>query len=239
MAHHAPHAQGPGGGFLPEGRLARALIALGASVLLIVSAVAIWAAGGFEPADAAPAAQPGTRVETRQFTLTPHEAVFTEDPDTGLTVLQVRADLVSNDTKPYYADSIDQSIEVEFPSGKLEATMLTVKYTRHPEGLVSQIQPDMPEEALLVWSLGKPDEKDKDCDDPLARLECEREQAEIDWDAILEDPPDLGPAVAEEREITLTIHQNVYQPGFTDQSERWFAEDDVAAKITLPVSEEG
>lgn len=220
----------------------RAAILLMATSVLGAATLALWATGGLARADATPEKEPGDTVRTAMYTLTPHKAEFVSD-DSKLTALQVRADLVSNDTKPIPVGSLDLVIDVGFPSGRIDASALNVRYVRHPDGLVFNIQPDMREEVLMTWSLRKAEggdgqEQQKDSDNPLAGLGGEPDQGDpFDFDSLMEKPEDVAPLAEKEDEVTLTFSETEFSPGFTDQSKSWKSTDEVAAEVSLPLGQ--
>ncbi|MUL44093.1 hypothetical protein FZ103_23525 [Streptomonospora sp. PA3] len=243
MAHHAPDPADQPGGLLPQSTLGRVAIVLVAAAVLGAATLALWAAGGLARADVTPRLKPGTEVRTAMYTLTPHKAEFVKD-DAGLTALQVRADLVSNDTKPIQVSALDQAIQVSFPSGAIDAAVLSVTYTRHPGGLVFEIQPGMREEVLLTWSLRKAEAEDKkkqqeqNSDNPLAGLGGEQvEGGGIDLETLMETPEDVAPLAEKEDEVTLAFSEMEFAPGFTDQSKSWKTTDETAAEVAFPLGQ--
>ncbi|MFD0773548.1 hypothetical protein ACFQZ2_06360 [Streptomonospora algeriensis] len=244
MAHHVPDpADEPPTGLFPQSTAWRAAIALIASAALCAAALALWATGGLARADTAPDQEPGTEVRTAMYTLTPHEAELVTGDD-GLTALQVRAELVSEHTEPIPLSAIRQVIDVDFPSGRIEAPALTFGYVRHPDGLVFEVQPDMREEVLMTWSLRKAEaadrqkEQQEESDNPLAGLSGVSDRSEpVDLDSLMETPEDVAPLAEKEDEVTLTFHETEFSPGFTDQTKRWVPADAVAAEVSFPLGQ--
>ncbi|GAA4954648.1 hypothetical protein GCM10023224_45090 [Streptomonospora halophila] len=242
MAHHAPDTEDVSSGLLPQSTLWRVVILLVAAVVLAAATLVLWATGGLARADATPEAEPGTEVRTAMYTLTPQKAEFVKD-DAGLTALQVRAELVSNDTKPIQVSQLGHVIEVDFPSDGIDASALSVAYVRHPGGLVFEIQPKMREKVVMTWSLRKAEQDDKDqeqqeqSDNPLAGLGGPGSSEPFDLDDLMKTPEDVAPLAEKQDEVTLTFNETEFSPGFTDQSKTWKATDDVAAEVTFPLGQ--
>ncbi|MDT0303978.1 hypothetical protein [Streptomonospora wellingtoniae] len=240
MAHHAPDTDEESSGLLPQSTLWRVVILLMAAAVLAAATLLLWATGGLARADAGRGVEPGTEVRTKMYTLTPQKAEFVKD-DAGLTALQVRAELTSNDTKPLQVSQLGRVIEVAFPSGAIDASALSLAYVRHPEGLVFEVQPGMREKVVMTWSLRKAEADDKQdeqeqSDNPLAGLEGESGDSEpFDLDELMKTPEDVAPLAEKEDEVTLTFSETEFSPGFTDQSKSWKATDDVAAEVTIPL----
>ncbi|GAA4919164.1 hypothetical protein GCM10023405_48620 [Streptomonospora salina] len=214
-------------------------VLLTGTAVLSAATLALWAGGGLARADTDPGRQPGDTVRTAMYTMTPHEAEFVTD-DTGTTALQVRADLVSEHTEPVPVSAFGRAIGVAFPSGEIDASALSVSYTRHPDGLVFDIQPDMREEVLMTWSLQKAEsdgqDRQEDSDSPLAGLGGDPGPSDpLDAESLLEGTEDVAPLAEKEDTVTLTFNKTEFSPGFTDRSESWRPTDEVAAETSFPL----
>jgi hypothetical protein len=225
VAHHAPAGDEGPGQFLPESRLLRAVLALVASAVAGMVALLLWVTGGLESADAAADTAPGTPVTNDMFTLTVHDAAITTDPELGGSSLVVRADLRSHDTRPFTGGDLGRIIEPKLDPHLLEPGPLSIAFERHPDGVVSGVQPDMTEEVTLSWPLSKVDpEAEKDPDAPV-----------FDPDQLFAEPEDLSAEIAREESVTLRVFDAEYASGFTDQSESWGPGGTTLAAITLPL----
>ncbi|QBI51934.1 hypothetical protein EKD16_00565 [Streptomonospora litoralis] len=214
-----------------------------AAAVFAVATLALWATGGLARADPTPEQEPGTEVRTKMYTLTPHKAEFTTGSD-GLTALRISADLVSNHTKPFQVSELNRTIEIDFPSGRIDPAQLSLTYARQPDGFVFEVQPAMREEVLMTWTLRKAEAEDKrnqqeeDSDNPLAGLGGEPAgDGGFDLGALTEQPEDVAPLAKKEEKVVVSFNENEYVSGFTDQRKRWQPTERAAAQISFPLGE--
>ncbi|MFC4564048.1 hypothetical protein ACFO4E_19475 [Nocardiopsis mangrovi] len=234
MAHHAADPGEGSGGFLPQSPLWRAVTAVVAVTVAGAVTAVLWVTGGLAPA-AATAEEPGGEAANDMLTLTVHDAAINPEGDSMGPTLDVRADLVSKDTRPFDVGALNRIVTAELTPGGLETAQLSVVFTRHPDGYVSEIQPDMPEEVVLSWLLVEAGTEPED-DNPLGALAGE-EPPSMDFDWLLEEPKDLSGLVAEEESATIVVTDAAFEEGFTDQTERWTPGDETVGRFSLPLDE--
>ncbi|MFC3999917.1 hypothetical protein ACFOVU_28655 [Nocardiopsis sediminis] len=237
MAHHAPDRDEGSGGLFPASPQWRAVIGIVAVAVAGTVTAGLWVTGGLAPA-AATGAEPGSEASNDMLTLTVHEATINPGEDGIGPTLDVRADLVSKDTRPFDVGALDRIITAELTPGGLETAQLEVVFTRYPEGYIFDIQPDMPEEVVLSWTLIEAGAEEED--GPLGELSgglAGDPSDPLDLDALLEEPKDLSGLVAQEESATITVADAVFEEGFTDQTERWTATDETTGRFILPLDE--
>lgn len=138
--------------------MTRVFLIMGFTLLTGTLIAALWYVDGFATASEKPPEPPGTAITNDLFTVTLHEAEITTEEMFGESsqVLQIRADLRSREREPVRASTIAEDLmDVELlPSGDSPDSRVEILLERRSEaGLVTWIQPDMPETMLLRWPL--------------------------------------------------------------------------------------
>ncbi|PSK99372.1 hypothetical protein CLV63_10395 [Murinocardiopsis flavida] len=156
MAHHAAGQEATAGDFLPRGPLARALLFAVLAIVIGSLVLALWATGGLAKAPDAPPSAPGRPISNELFTVTPHSATVTIDKDKGPEpVLEIRADLVTKVKEPVEFGALNGIIAPSIQPGKARVKSIDVLFERNPEGLYTELQPQVSEKVLLTWPLPK------------------------------------------------------------------------------------
>ncbi|MDA2806806.1 hypothetical protein [Nocardiopsis suaedae] len=200
------------------------------SVLAVALALTgLWAAGGFEASKSTDFrdVEPGGLVRNSLLELKLHEAAFSQDPNTGAHTLQVRADIKSRFNEPVPVSNISGMIDPRFGRKDLSASAMRMSLTRQPDRSVFELQPEVPEEAVLTWQLTD--------DDPDAGP---KKAEEIFDEEDLLEPDDVSEQVAAVDRVKVTVTGAEYDAGFTDQTKRWWGDTNTRGIVYLPIDEE-
>ncbi|WP_431871076.1 hypothetical protein [Nocardiopsis eucommiae] len=177
MVHHVLATDAPRRSPLPRNPLARLALVSLAGAVGSVGLLGVAVFGGLERADAVsePSAA-GTEVENSLIRISPHEArVVTGELGDQL---QLRADIeMHGSERPVSVFDAVKAVVLNIePAGK-RTEHPTVLFQRMPDGMVSHLQPHMPEkDAIISWDL--PDGVDPDTIEDLVVTVHEVERLE-------------------------------------------------------------
>ncbi|WP_026120693.1 hypothetical protein [Nocardiopsis potens] len=227
MAHHLPDLDDGPDLPLPRTVRGRVLLAAAGAPVIALLLVALWLTGGLDDAKAVQfkTAEPGKAVQNKLLKATLHEASVGADPDLGGYRLEVRAELESLADEPVPASQLNTLFKVDFGRKDLKAETMRVRLVRLPDTELGDLQPKMPEEVVLVWTLAEGDP----ADDKIKTAE------ETFGEDFLAEPDDVSAQLAEVDKAEITVTGAKFEPGFTDPAKRWWTDDKTAGVYTLPL----
>ncbi|GAA1463750.1 hypothetical protein NE857_00220 [Nocardiopsis exhalans] len=159
MVHHALPEEAPSRSWFPRDPYARFALVSCAAAAAAVALLGVTLLGGLEPADARTGSQPPeTELDSGRYKITPIGAAVAEGD--FATEVQVRVDIENSDSDPIPFFDIGSTSQLTLQPGGTELTSPSLRFLRYPSRDVIDLQPHMPEEALLAWAVENPGDLD-------------------------------------------------------------------------------
>ncbi|GAA1118978.1 hypothetical protein [Nocardiopsis metallicus] len=159
MVHHALPEEAPSRSWFPQDPYARFALVSCTAAVAAVALLGVTLLGGLEPADARTGSlPPETELDSGRYKITPIGAAVVEAE--FATEVQVRVDIENGDSEPIPFPDIGTTSRLALQPGGAELESPSLRFLRHPSRDAIDLQPHMPEEAVLAWTVENPGDLD-------------------------------------------------------------------------------